>query len=151
MFRPIRQKRYKKWLDAGFLPFEAMALSKVSDSVPYVANMRRKRKGDLTKHTKAGKSKAAWRAQIIAMYKRSGYTQTDKQGNEVYSPWAMLRDYEDRYKDRHPEYTSPFLKKQKVYRQFGSKYERGIEKYPRGRAYGNKRKPTRTGEIDSLF
>jgi len=137
-FRTRRQKQYTYLRDKGFLPFEAQALSKVPRKVPYMPSLVRSRSATFNRAKKENWSNTKYEKYIKAIYRRKGWTTLTRAGGETFSPWAMLRDVEDRYKDKHPEYTSPWLRKQKQWRNFQSKYERGEEKYPRGKHYKGK-------------
>jgi len=139
-FRSKRQKRYAYLIDRGFLPYEAQALSKVPRKIPYMPTLVASR---VKLHNRAKRdnwSAARYTRHIQKMYIDKGWMTLTRRGKQTYSPWAMMRDAEDRYKDKHPEYKSPWLRKQKQWRDFQSKYARGEEKYPRGAAYKGKGK-----------
>ena len=55
----------------------------------------------------------------------------------------MLKDKEKTYKLKHPEYDSPWEKRQKDWRDFIAKIDKTYERYPSGRAYGKKKSPVR--------
>jgi len=132
-FKTRRQNRYVKLGQYGFLPFEAQPLSKVAWSVPYMRLMIKDRIKLLKRAKSEEWSKAQYKADIIGQYQRKGWRKRGKPELTVADPWAMLRDFADRYKVEHPEYESPWVKKQKQYRNFSSKFDRGLEKYDRGR------------------
>lgn len=133
IFKTRRQSRYAKLKDSGFLPFEAYALSKVAFKTPYVRGMIAERRKKLRQAEKEGWSRIRYNALIMGHYQRKGWRRRSKDGKTVLDPWAMLRDYQDRYKSQHPEYVSPWIKKQKKFRNFASKYDRGLERYEKGR------------------
>lgn len=134
MFRPRRQARYIRLKMIGFLPFEAYALSKVSPKVPYFRLMFDDRKGAYRTAKGFKFSKREWTATIADMYKDRGY------GGYIFlrwksDVWAYLRSWEERYRERYPDYTSPWQKKKRKRTDFIAKFERGAAKYPRGRHY----------------
>ena len=137
-FRPRRQTNYTYLRQHGFLPFEAQALSKVPRKVPYMPSLVRSRSAVYNKAKKEGWSQARYNRHITDTYKRKGWTRLTRTGKEVLSPWEMLHNIEDRYRDKHPEYTSPWLTKAKQWRDFQQKYESGQDKYPMGKTYKSK-------------
>ena len=139
-FRSKRQKRYAYLIDKGFLLFEAQAMSKVPRKVPYIPTVIASRVKLRNRAKRDNWSATRYRKYILDMYRTKGWMTLTRRGKQTYSPWAMMRDAEDRYKDKHPEYKSPWLRKQKQWRDFQSKYARGEEKYPRGAAYKGKGK-----------
>jgi len=134
MFRPKRQARYLKLKKQGFLPFEAFALSKVPTKTPYFKMMTDDRKSAY-KTAKGFKfSKREWTATITDMYKDKGF------GEYIFlrwksDVWTMFRSWEERYRERYPDYTSPWQKKKRKRTDFIAKFDRGERKYPRGRHY----------------
>ena len=137
-FRTVRQRQYNYLRDRGFLKFEAQVLSKIPRKVPYMPDMVRGRAQIWARAKKESWSEAKYERYINAIYKKKGWTTLTRSGKTVLSPWAMLRAQENRYKDKHPDYKSPWIRKLKQWRDFQSKYEAGIEKYPRGAAYKSK-------------
>lgn len=136
-FKTLRQRRYARLRNAGFVEFEAVPLSKIPTNVPPYMNSIITEREKLLKRAKKKKWTYKKYTQVIkAMYDGKGWairTLTGKMKNE--SAWAMLRDYENRYKDKHPDYTSPWLPRQKRWRDFQSRFDRGETKYPKGRHY----------------
>ena len=131
--RKMRQARYVSRRRNGFLPFEARALSRVPARVPYMPQLIATRASLRAHAQREGWSQIRYKTAIKEQYRRKGWRKLNRAGMIVNDPWRMLRDYEDRYKSKHPEYTSPWLKKQKKWREFTSKYETGLEKYEKGR------------------
>ena len=133
-FKTHRQKRYQLLLYAGFLKFEARELSKVPTKVPYMRNLIKDRQELFERATRRGWSYGKYTASIKSKYR---WERWDKRtGKRVkYDAWAMLRSYEDEYKDKNPEYVSPWQPKQKRHRDFEGQFDRGESKYPRGRYY----------------
>lgn len=124
-FRKIRQARYEKLRKSGFLPFEARVLSRVPRKVPYMPQMVATRASLLARAKREKWSQQRFETNIKEQYRKKGWRKLNRAGKTVNDPWQMLRDYDDRYKDKHPEYVSPWVKKQKRWRDFTSKYERG--------------------------
>ena len=131
-----RKKRYNRLIKNGFLRFEAKPISKVPLTLPYVKEMFKERrlayKAYKAKSRKEKKLiKGGWKGFIRQMYIDEGFLKKDKS-----DPWQMLRSWEDKYKDQHPEYQSPQKpRKPKVKRkdEVVSKYAKGLEAYERGR------------------
>ena len=126
---------------AGFLPFEIrqftrttrttpkgkhIRVSRMSLDTPYIQEMIQERAETYTKALELKLSRSQWVLTIKEMYE-DRYWFND--------PWEMLRAWEERYKDKHPEYTSPWIKKKKQRADFGDKFDKGEEKYPRGAHY----------------
>jgi len=133
-FRKARQARYERRRRNGFLPFEARPLSRISEKVPYMPQLIATRASLLARAKREGWSRARYETYIKEQYRKKGWRKLNRPGTKVVDdPWQMLRDYEDRYKDKHPEYISPWVKKQKRFRDFISKFDKGLEKYERGR------------------
>jgi hypothetical protein len=121
-FRPVRQKRYEMLRNKGFLPFEARALSRVPKKVPYIKSVIGERTKFRNRGEKEGWSKLKYEQEVRALYKKKGWTV-----GGANSPWAMVKDYETKYKDKHPEYTSPWVKKQKQWKDFERKFEARLQ------------------------
>jgi len=149
-------ERTRRALDkAGFLPFEYMAFTstrRVTPSgktirvapmpldIPYIKEMIRERARAFRRAIKVGMKIEDY----IDMITDDLYGELDlldEDGNP--DPWQYLRRQEDRYKDRHPEYKSPYkAKKKKV--DFDRKYNEGkksrrktaLEEYEKGRGKG---------------
>ena len=120
-FRTKRQAQYVKLISKGFLPFEASALSKVPHKTPYMPTVVSARMHIYNRAKEQKWSQTRYENYIRAIYKKRGWMTLTRSGAKTYSPWAMLRDQEDRYADKHPEYTSPWLRKQKQWRDFQEK------------------------------
>lgn len=133
VMRKTRQARYENLRKNGFLPFEARPISRVLRKVPYIPQMVATRSSLLARARREGWSQKRYETYIKEQYRKKGWRKPNRVGKIVDDPWQMLRDYEDRYKSRHPEYTSPWVKKQKKWRDFISKFDRGLEKYDKGR------------------
>jgi hypothetical protein len=134
-YKTRRRNRYEKLRLSGFLPFEARTLSRVPFRVPYIRSLMTVRRRMLRNALKEGMSRAGWERKIKTEYFDSGWLKWAKRKQAVYDPWKMLKDFERGYKARHPEYVSPWEKKQKNMPDFLEKIERTYEKNrpaPRG-------------------
>jgi hypothetical protein len=109
------------------LPFEAQALSKVPSNVPFIKSVASERKKLLRQAQKENWSAARYEREVKDIYNQGSYTKLSKRGI-VYDPWKMLRRHEDNFKARHPEYQSPWKKRQRVWRDFLAKAEVTIER-----------------------
>jgi len=129
-FRTRRQNRYAKLRDAGFLPFEARALSKVPlKGVPWMKKMIRERYQLYKKAKQEKTSQKAWERQIKQIYIEEDFMFLGAgKWRAEYDPWQMLRSYEDKYKAKQPQYESPWKKRRKGWKDFIAKYERTVKK-----------------------
>jgi len=135
-FRARRQSRYAYLRSIGFLKVEAYSLSRVPLGIPYMRQLAR----DRIRFTKIAddlKWSGARRFDELRKFYRSRGLKDPKRMT-FKDIWDFLRQYEHAYRNKHPEYTSPWEKRRKRMRDFVSKYERGEEKYPEGRAYRRK-------------
>jgi hypothetical protein len=116
MYRTRRQTRYARLIDAGYLPFEAVALSKITltDMPPYMSAMIRERARSKAKAIENHKSKEWFENEIKKLYRDKHWVHKTKSGNiHSISAYAMLRDKEDAYRDKYPNYVSPWEKRLK--------------------------------------
>ena len=133
-YKTHRQKRYQLLRYAGFLEFEARELSKVPAKVPYMKKLINERMLLFRRTTKRGMVSSEYLRRIKLKYHGKGWIR--KVGGKVkYDVWAMLRSFEDEYKDKVPDYVSPWEPKQRKTRDFEGQFERGEQKYPRGGHY----------------
>lgn len=130
--RVIRVVSKRSWygalLDAGFLQFEVSIFKDVPPDVPYMQTMYWDRLHRYLEALREGMSRQGWREWVRTMYRQAGWG----------SPWDLLRDWEDRYRGKNPEYESPWeRKRRRTTRDFRSFMEEGRaeQKYPRGRVY----------------
>lgn len=127
-FRTRRQNRYYKLRNAGFLPFEARPLSKVPFKIcPYMRQLIRDRQIDFLKAKKEGATRAQWENRIKELYSKEKWLRAGKRGIEA-DPWKMLRDYEDRWRQKQPQYTSPWEARYRAWKDFYTKLERTMQK-----------------------
>ena len=128
-YRTRRETRYMKLRNAGFLRFEARPLSKVPSKVcPYLRAMMEERRDWLRKEQKAGKTLKEYEAEIRELYRAKDWTKKNRVGKTVADPWKMLREFEDKWKDKQPQYTSPWQGRQKKWRDFQRMLEPTLKK-----------------------
>ena len=146
-YKTRRQGRYDRLRQAGFVGFEARALSRVSPRVPYMLPLMQKRHEEYQREIKRAKRKGLteiefnkwWLTHIKLRYVAKKW----KHKGDVWGVTAgfrMLKEAERQFKYKHPDYDSPWEKRQKDFRDFIRKIDATYEKYPRGRTY-SKRKP----------
>jgi len=127
-FRTRRQNRYSRLRSAGFLPFEARAMSKVPLRVcPYMKQLAKDRYKDFLKAKAEGMTRAGWQDKIKKLYSDNHWLRAGKRRIEA-DPWKMLREYEDRWKDKNPQYTSPWQKRWRDWKDYQRKIEATIKK-----------------------
>lgn len=128
VFKTRRQNRYSQMRRAGFLPFEARPLSKVPFAIcPYLRRLIREREGELGKARRQGATQRQWEDHIKGRYAANRWLRAGKKKIEA-DPWRMLRDYEDKWKAKQPQYTSPWQKRWRNWKDFLAKAERTIAK-----------------------
>jgi hypothetical protein len=121
-------KEYDELIDAGFTEEEAEAFESIPFDTPYFAAMIEERRADFETAKEQGISRDEFIQSIQEKY----------DSEEWKNPFAMLRTYEDEYRDKNPEYESPWEKRQRQKRKEArAKYreQRGEQKYPRGATY----------------
>ena len=128
-FRVRREARYVKLRQAGFLRFEARALSKVPTRIcPYLRDMIKERRDMLRQARKMGAKLKDYEDQIKELYRTNNWLKRSRVGKIVADPWRFFRDYEDKFKAKFPQYTSPHEKRWKDWREFQSKIERTMRR-----------------------
>ncbi len=128
MFKTRRQNRYSALRKAGMLPFEARPLSKVPVRVcPYMKQLTKERYQDFLKAKAEGATRTGWENRIKKLYSDNRWLRAGKRRIEA-DPWKMLREYEDRWRARFPQYTSPSEKKWRDWKDYQRKIERTIAK-----------------------
>ena len=125
-----RYSRYSQLRQGGaFLPFEARPLSKVPVGIcPYFRAMIDERRAEAIKAGHQGLTKTQWEDRIKDRYQTNKWLSLNREGKVVADPWKMLRDYEDRWRAKQPEYTSPWEARYRKWKDFYSKLERTMAK-----------------------
>lgn len=131
MFKTRRQRRYERLRQTGFFPLEAQVLSKVPFSVPYMDKLIMERYKRYSAAMARKMTRAAWEKQTHDIYRENKWIKRTRAGILKYDVWAMLRDFEDRYRAQNPEYESPWQARRKAWRDFVTKLEATYSKYPR--------------------
>ena len=126
--RTRRMARYGRLRRIGFLKFEAFALSKVTPSItPYLREMMAERGKLFSDSLGMKRSRRQFEESIRELYKTNRWLKRNRVGKIVADPWRMFRDFEDKFKAKNPQYTSPWQKCQKSLRDFIAKIERTIK------------------------
>jgi hypothetical protein len=118
MYKSRRQRRYENLKTAGFLPFEAVGLSKIAVNrmPPYMRQMIQDRSKEVIKAKKDGWSKQKFVDEIKGKYHDKRWAIRTKKGNiHSNSVFSLLRDYEDAYRVKNPDYVSPWENRNKQY------------------------------------
>lgn len=148
MYKTRRRARYERLRDSGFTNFEARGLSRVSPRVPYMLPLMKERLAEYTRAIERAKRQEIaeadfnkqWLTHIKRRYIMKGWRHKgDPWGVTV--TYRMLKDKEKEYKYKHPDYTSPWVKRQKAWRDFIGKLEATYSKYPAGKIYGKRKAP----------
>ena len=128
MYSTRREIRYKRLRRAAFLPFEAKPFSRVPfKQCPYIQEMMRIRHNMFIRAKKMGTTLEQWEVQIRELYRLNGWTRTDRTGRVYADPWRFFRYYADNHKRRQPEYSSPWEKRYRNWRDFLKKIERTMQ------------------------
>jgi hypothetical protein len=128
MLKTRRMQRFANLRRLQFAKFEAFALSKVSPAItPYFREMMKERAEMAAKAFKMGTTEKQFEAQIKELYRVNRWVKRNKAGQIIADPWKMFRNFEDKFKQKTPAYSSPWQKRQKNMRDFISKYERTIK------------------------
>lgn len=109
----IRQGQRRRILERyAFTEFEAEALKVVPiKPTPYFKDLCQERVKEHQRWLNDGRTEADWLQHIIERYRANSWYKRDDFGTPIADPFKMLRDFEDRYRDRHPQYVSPWEKK----------------------------------------
>jgi hypothetical protein len=136
-----REQRKQDLLKSAlFLPFEAQELSQIKKPSPYFNRMIMERRALMMNAKKYNWSEAEKVRRIKAIYINAGAVRGGIGIRKPrLDPWALLRVYEDKYKDRYPQYETPTAKKTSKVREFNydalKKPKRKKEKWI-GKPYG---------------
>lgn len=117
--------------DSGFIRIEAQYLSVIPFYVPYILPMIRARRKDFQRALDRDWSRDRFETSIRRMYVERGWTFRTKWRRVYPQPWDMLREWEQKYRDKHPDYSSPWEPRLRRMRKSMRKIEATIEKYPR--------------------
>lgn len=131
-FKTRRQRRYDILRKSGFLPFEARTMSRVPFRVPYMDVMIKERFKGFDEALAKGVSRTGWEKIIKNFYIGNNWRKRTRLGRMKYDPWQMLRDFESKFRAKHPEYESPWEKRRRSWRDFVNKLEKTYQKYPKG-------------------
>jgi hypothetical protein len=127
MLKTRRMQRFANLRRLQFTKFEAVPLSKVSPAItPYFREMMKERAEMAAKAFKMGVTGRQFEAQIKELYRVNRWVKRNRAGQIIADPWKMFREFEDKFKQKTPAYTSPWQKRQKNMRDFVAKLERTI-------------------------
>ena len=124
MYKTRRQQRYEKLRYNGFLAQEAQVLSKVPMKVPYMKTIMRDRRKEVKTLIDKKYSKTRIEEALKMKYEVQGFMKPRGR----LDVWAYLRRYEDDWKNKHPEYSSPSQKRRKNFVDFQRKLEGSLDK-----------------------
>ena len=124
----FRQRRRRRYLEqSGFLLFEADDLCTIPGYVPYFKKLVRERRAELADWVRAGRTMREWELRLQRLYRDNKWIRLVR-GLPAADPFKMLRDFEDDYRDRNPEYDSPWEKNKRRRPDFLAKIERTMAK-----------------------
>ena len=129
MYKTRRQERYRKLREAGLLPFEARPLSKVPwAKAPYMKDMLNERRRIVRNAHAQGLTDKQFEDLVKDIYRRNNYITLDRIGRRKLDPWRLFRTHEDTYRAKHPEHTSPWVKRQRNWQGAVRKIENSLKK-----------------------
>ena len=125
-----RQSRYSQLRQGdAFLPFEARPLSRVPFAIcPYMRQLIRDRRNELRQAKKEGLTKERWEDRIKERYRSNRWLKYNRVRKIVADPWQMLRDYENKWRAKQPDYSSPWEARMRKWKDFQAKLERTMQK-----------------------
>ena len=125
-FKTRRQARYDTLRKAGFLKFEARDLSRVPFNIPYMRPLIKQRADQYNKAVDDEWTIGQWEKAINKRYHDNQWL--DSKGKP--SAWALLRDFEHKYRAKYPQYDSPWQKRKSRMRNFIKFTEKKIAQLP---------------------
>ena len=126
--RTRRQARYIYCRKTGLLPFEARPMSRVPSNVPYFKAMLTERRAMFKKAQQMKTTQAKWEEQIKELYRVNKWQKLGRTGKIVADPWQMLRHNEEKYRQKQPQYESPWQGRQRTWRDFLPKVEKTLQR-----------------------
>jgi hypothetical protein len=129
MYKEKREARYQSLRGDGFAPFEARTLSKIPKSVPYLKVLTDQRKIELAAFRRSktrDTSDKAWETFLVKRYIMKGWSKHHPRSSQE-AAWEMLRHFEDKYKDDHPSYKSPWRTRQRDFRKAERKTDNALK------------------------
>jgi hypothetical protein len=137
MIRINRHRFHRLERSELFLRIEAADLSFVPFNVPYYKQLIRDRAKKLRQAVKDGWTKEQYQQSIIKDYIERGWLRR-KRGRDVPDAFKLLRAYEDRYRDRQPQYESPWqgAGKRKNLKDFQAKVDKTLARFEQRQARG---------------
>lgn len=144
-----RQRRYEVLKNMGFRPFEARQLSKIPFNVPYMDVLMKERFNLYKQAIEEEWSKKDWRDFITGLYKRENWFEV--RHPKRYSAFAMLREFEHRYRAKHPEYESPWKKRKRAMKDFLETTKKELAELPPMSATTKRRMKKQQEEADEHF
>lgn len=134
-YKPIRAIRYEHLRASGFLNKEAMILSKVPQNIPYVREMMSDRRFILKKAEREGYTPKDYQLEIEKLYSDNNWSNYGIIAGkrllklDASAIYKMLREYEERWKNEHDEFRSPWVKRQKRNRNFENLFEKSFQQF----------------------
>lgn len=138
-YKTRREQRYRVLLYAGCPKWEARPLSRVpqTKAVPYMKVFINQRIEEYEKAFKRARKQGIsdvnfnkqWDTHIKRRYIAMGWKhRKDRWGATV--AFRMIKEVKDRYRNRKPEYESPWEKRRKRWKEFSAKIDREYERNP---------------------
>lgn len=137
-YKTRREQRYRVLLYAGCPKWEARPLSRIPQkTIPYMKAFVNQRNEEYEKAWKRARKQGfsdeaffkLWGKHIKFRYIAKGWKhKTDRWGATV--AFRMIKEVKDRYRNRKPEYESPWEKRRKRWREFSAKIDKEYDRNP---------------------
>jgi hypothetical protein len=103
-------------------------MSRVPPNVPYFKEMLRERYAMFKEAAKMQIGIKKWEEQIKELYRVNKWQKLGRTGKILADPWQMLRHHEEKWRDKQPQYESPWEGRQRTWRDFLPKVERTLQR-----------------------
>jgi len=138
-YKTRREQRYRVLLYAGCPKWEARPLSRIPQTkvIPYMKVFINQRIEEYEKAFKRARKQGIsdaefnkqWGTHIKRRYIAMGWKhRKDRWGATV--AFRMIKEVKDRYRNRKPEYESPWEKRRKRWKEFSAKIDREYDSRP---------------------
>lgn len=126
-YKTLRQKRYDILRKSGFADWEAIPLSKVPKTTPYLKHMINDRREAIEDARQKGRSERQFMGNVKNKYRANQWTRKDPITGVIdvtkkEAVWKMFRAYEDEYKQKNKQYNSPWKRRQQRWDNFRQNY-----------------------------
>jgi hypothetical protein len=101
-------------------------MSHVPPNVAYFKTMLQERRAMYKKAVAMKIGQVKWEGQIKELYKVNKWQKLNRVGKIVADPWKMLKDFEKKYREKYPQYESPWEPRGRNFRDFQRKTDKTL-------------------------